>query len=44
MRDGCNRCTMHGEMNNKHRNSFNRMRQKRNVKDGINRGIYGKGS
>jgi hypothetical protein len=35
---------MHGEMNTRHSNSFNRMKKKRNVKGRIRREIYGRDS
>ena len=39
VRDGSNRC-LHGEMNSRHNRSSNRMRKKKNVKDGIKTGNY----
>jgi hypothetical protein len=35
MRDGCNKYVMHGEMNSRHKSRFNKMKKKRNTKDGM---------
>jgi len=44
MIDGFNRCTMHGEISDWHKNRSNRMKKRRNTRDGLNREAYCKDS